>query len=390
MNILELKEKRMSLLTQVADITKRENFSAEDKVQADKILDEVGRLDTQIRGEEARELAEAEAVANELRTKKSGGGQRDEMAEFRHFIATGENRAAATQTVTTTAGGYLIPEGFKSDILKAFLSFGGMYQVSNVFKTPTGNDIQWPTNNDTGNKAFQININTSPEDSGSNTALTFGQKTLKAFKWTSGLIRVPNELFEDEGLSQTLDAFVREALKERMWRGLNQAWTTAAGTTTIQGVVTGATASSVHALSTAISKDNIYDLVGQVDPAYHSNGRFMLNYSTLMAIMKLSVGTSDDRPLWQPSVRDGAPDTILGFPYTINQDVASIAASAKSLLFGDFKYYIIREVADWRLVRLVERFADSDQVGVTLFARYDGQVADGGTHPIKYLTHSAT
>jgi len=127
-----------------------------------------------------------------------------------------------------------------------------------------------------------------------------------------------------------------------------------------------------------------------VDPLYRSNARFMFNDSTLEAIKKLTFGDADGRPLWQPSVAVGAPDTIEGKPYVINQSMANIGASAASVLFGDFSYYFIREVADWRLVRLNERYAEKDQVGFTLFARYDAKVIDAGTHPIYKLVHAAS
>jgi hypothetical protein len=39
---------------------------------------------------------------------------------------------------------------------------------------------------------------------------------------------------------------------------------------------------------------------------------------------------------------------------------------------------------------LNERYAEKDQVGFTLFARYDGFVADAGTHPIKYMAHATS
>jgi HK97 family phage major capsid protein len=62
------------------------------------------------------------------------------------------------------------------------------------------------------------------------------------------------------------------------------------------------------------------------------------------------------------------------------------ATSVKSILFGDFSKYLIRDVADIRLVRMDERYADYDQVGFTAFMRSDGDLLDAGTHPVKYLT----
>ena len=70
--------------------------------------------------------------------------------------------------------------------------------------------------------------------------------------------------------------------------------------------------------------------------------------------------------------------------------MASMAASAKSILFGDFKNYRVRRVAGVQVMRLVERYADFNQVGFVAFQRWDGNLVDAGTHPIKYLQNSAT
>ena len=57
----------------------------------------------------------------------------------------------------------------------------------------------------------------------------------------------------------------------------------------------------------------------------------------------------------------------------------------KSMLFGALKKYQIRRVAEMRILRLTERFADFGQVGFLGLARYDGNLLDAGTHPVKYL-----
>jgi HK97 family phage major capsid protein len=83
-------------------------------------------------------------------------------------------------------------------------------------------------------------------------------------------------------------------------------------------------------------------------------------------------------------------DTLLGYPLVINQDVASMAANAKSILFGDFSKYKVRRVLDIMVLRLVERYADFGQVGFLCFSRYDGNLIDAGTHPIQFYQNSAT
>jgi HK97 family phage major capsid protein len=85
-----------------------------------------------------------------------------------------------------------------------------------------------------------------------------------------------------------------------------------------------------------------------------------------------------------------APGTILGYQYVINPNMASIGASAKSVLFGDFANYVIRYAGPERLKVLTERFADTDQIGLVLLQRVDAMLMDAGTHPIKYLIHAAS
>jgi HK97 family phage major capsid protein len=45
--------------------------------------------------------------------------------------------------------------------------------------------------------------------------------------------------------------------------------------------------------------------------------------------------------LWRPSVKEGEPDRILGRPIYTSVYMPTIAAGAKTVLFGDFAYYWI-------------------------------------------------
>ncbi len=48
----------------------------------------------------------------------------------------------------------------------------------------------------------------------------------------------------------------------------------------------------------------------------------------------------DSRPLWQMSAQSGFgaafPETILGKPFEINQDMPAMTTGLKSILYGDF------------------------------------------------------
>jgi len=178
-----------------------------------------------------------------------------------------------------------------------------------------------------------------------------------------------------------------EMMGERQARALNAAFTTGDGSGKPTGFVTDASTGE-NAAATALTRDNLLDLMHSVDPLYQrsANAAYMFNDSTLAYIKKLSIGSADDRPLWVPSMREGAPDTIEGKPYVINQDMADIGTTNKSVAFGDWSKYIIRRVAQGGMKRLNERYADSLTIGFILWGRYDGKLIN--TSAIKVIEHA--
>ena len=70
----------------------------------------------------------------------------------------------------------------------------------------------------------------------------------------------------------------------------------------------------------------------------------------------------------------GEPDRILGFTYVINQDFPNIASGAKTIAFGDWSKYIIRQVLDLSIVRLDQTYADLMQTAFLGYLRTDGKL----------------
>lgn len=276
----------------------------------------------------------------------------------------------------------VVPEGFWPELQRAMLQFGGMIGVSRVLTTQTGNDLPVTTTNGTAIKGEIVgeNVEVGEQDE------TFDQITLKAFKYTSKIIRVSAEFLEDAFFD--VEGYIASIVGERIGRIRNQHYTTGAGTTQPKGAITAATLGKTTASATAIAFGELIDLEHSVDAAYRNGPqvRFMFHDLILAALKKLGVGTGDARPLWQPGVAVGAPDTIDGYRYTINNDMDStVAADKKTILFGDFSKYWIREVGSIRLLRLAERFAEFDQIGFIAFMRSDANLIDAGTGPVKFL-----
>ena len=300
-------------------------------------------------------------------------------------LLTPEERALIEEralTVTTTAGGYLIPEGFMTKLEEALKYYCPFMDFSTVFNTETGNDLPMPTNDDTSNKGAILGINTQ----GSQVDPSFGQVVFKAYKIYPKIVLVPVELLQDSYFD--LPTYLAKIFGERIGRFLTETFTTGNGTTAPQGIITGATASGITASASAITRNNLVDVKFSVDPAYRQNAKWMFNDSTLKYIMKLIDG--DSRPLYQPSPIVGQADTIEGHPFIINNEMASIGASAKSILFGDYSKYMVRVVKPMTMVTFKEKYMDYFQMGYTAYGRWDGRVIDAGTHPFRYLLHGTT
>lgn len=302
----------------------------------------------------------------------------------RNYRAARRELRAAMSTSAGT-GGETIPEGFVNNFEVALLAFGGPRQVATVIRTDKGNQLTWPSTNDTSNKGALIAESTADAEQG----IATSSITLNAYKYTSKIIKVPAELLEDSAFD--LVSFCGERCGERIGRILADHFTTGTGSGQPNGMVTAATSGVTAASATAIAANELIELQHSVDPAYRNGpgAGWMFHDTILLAIRKLK--DDDGQYMWQPGMRADAPDQLLGKPYTINQSMAStIEASAKTVLFGLLSKYIIRDVRTLRLKHLKERYAEYDQEAFIAYSRHDGELLDAGTHPVKYLVQAAS
>jgi HK97 family phage major capsid protein len=305
----------------------------------------------------------------------------DKAPTSRADLAGLEVRAQAT--TPGTGGGYTVPTGFVRELEAAMLAFGGMREVARVIRTDGDGALPIPTANDTNQKGVILAENTQVAEQD----IVFGQITLDSYKYSSKMIRVSIELLQDSAID--ISAFIGQALGERIARATNEHFTVGTGTGQPRGAVTAATLGKTGAAAqlTSVIYDDFVDLMHSVDPAYRQGARYMLHDSTLKAAKKLKDTTG--RPIWAAGMAVGEPDTILGAPYTINQDMPQMGASAKSVLYGNFSSYWIRDVAPFTLLRLDERFADYHQIAFLAFSRHDGDLIDAGVSPVRYFAHAA-
>lgn len=289
----------------------------------------------------------------------------------------------AQSAVTDAAGGYTVPEGFSGEIDRAMKAWGPMWDADIVreLTTSTGNDLPWPTVDDTAQTGALKAENAAVVDDGSGD-VAFGQKMLNAFVYSTKLVRIPIELLQDSAFD--MEALLEDLFGERLGRLANTVLTTGTGAAQPNGIVTASSLGKTAAGAAAITSDELIDLVHSVDPAYRQSPkcRFMFNDTTMAAIRKLKDGQGNY--LWQMGdVRAGEPDRLLAHPYSVNQAMANIATGQKTVLFGDFGRYVVRKVRGFTVLTLRERYAENFQVGMVGFKRFDGELLNSAA--VKHL-----
>jgi len=361
-------DKYMAKVDQIEAQEKRDAEFAKDIEKSDK-KDFTDEQKTELRSQVFRKLITTKGIPN--------------FSEDERKIAE-EVRAQAT--TPGSAGGYLIDSQISKAIEIALLNYGGVYNVSKIRKTKKGGTLNIPTRNSTATKASFVGENTQMTGKD----IAYGNIELKAFSLKSNIVKASWEVLQDSEFDMNADIF--DDLRDDIGRGMAYYLVKGAGHSSSEnyGIETAATASGVSAAASALTRDNIVDLLHSVDIAYRNlpSARFGLNDSTLKAIRKLTIGTSDDRPLWQPGIAAGVPDTIEGYKYFVDNDIDAIGAGLTSMYFGAFEKFIVRIVKEMTLVRLDERYADYGQVGFLMWMRMDSNLKDAGTHPIKKLVHA--
>ncbi len=348
------------------------------------------------RPESLRVLREAREALNNAKPE-----QRDQIA--------GQQSIVYTQG---SSGGYFVPAGFVYDIEQATKYFAQLLDGDTVttLTTSTGQVMPYPTSNDTAQAWHILGESSQILDQGTNQNyptpgaipstdagnVALGHVNFQAWKGSTGLIRVSLELLQDSAFP--FQAFLTERFAERLGRGYEAYLTNGTGSSQPVGIFPAIAASGAVPVTAAGSNANdnlggtgansigytdLINLVHSVDPTYRRGAKFMF-HDNVLAHLKTRIDKYG-RPLWVPAVLAGEPDTLVGYPYIINQSFPVIAPSATTVAFGAWRKFIVRKVKDLSILRLDERFADFGEVGFVGFSRIDSNLVDAGTHPLNLL-----
>jgi len=390
MTLTEMSERRAQIVADAESILNR--AEAESRALNE---EEVQRYDTLFA--EAKSLRDTierrQRLTDEERSLEISTGRRVETTRvptsdtLRSFLTGAERELdfdLRALSFAATEGGELVPDGFVPRIERGMKAFGGVREVASILRTDSGIDLPWPTSDDTGNKGVLV----TPNQLRTELDAAFSFKTLKAYSFSSGIIRVPFELIEDAGVD--IEGELGDMLGERLGRVLAEHYATGTGTDQPEGIATAAAAGPTQTTLGAVTYDELTEILHSVDPAHRANARWLFNDQTLKALRQLK--DNDGNPLFtRGSMADGAPETILGKPYTIVQELDDLdEASGRAIIFGDLKKLKVREVRSIRLQKLSERYAEYGQVALLGHMRADSRLIDPGARAVKAFVNAAS
>ena len=384
--ILALREKRASLWDAAkkyrdAHIGSDGTMTAEDAATYDRMVDDVDRMKKEI-----DRLERQEAIENEMNrpvsqpiVNRPDDGQPKEKEK--RGTATDAYKTAFWNMVRAKTmsyeihnalkigeddhGGYLAPDEFERTLVEALEEQNIFRQFAHVITTSSG-DRKIPVVASKGTASWIDEEAAFPESDD-----TFGMLSIGAFKLAT-TIKVSDELLHDSVFD--VASYIAKEFARRIGAAEEEAFFTGNGTGRPTGILnaTGGAETGVTSAGANISFDDVIDLYYSLRSPYRRNAVFMMNDSTVRALRKLKNGSGDY--LWQPSVTADTPDTILNRPVYTSSYMPTVAAGAKSILFGDMSYYWIADREGRTFQRLNELYAPTGQVGFLSFERVDGKL----------------
>ena len=386
--ILELREKRAKAwdaAKQFLDAKRGADgmLSEEDTATYDKMEQDVMNLGKEIERLERQAAIDAElskATSTPLTVKpgakmgkdekeKSGRASDEYKCSFWNAMrvkAPMPSVLNALQEGTDSEGGYLVPDEFERTLVEALEEENVFRTLAHVIKTSSG-DRKIPVVASKGSASWVDEEGAYQESDDA-----FSQVSIGAYKLGT-MIKVSEELLADSVFD--LEAYISKEFARRIGAREEESFFNGDGKGKPLGILAAAGGAEVGvtaASATAITADEVIDLFYSLKAPYRKNAVWLLNDATVKQIRKLKDSTG--QYLWQPSLVAGTPDTILGRPVKTSAFMPTAAAGAKTIAFGDFKYYWIADRQGRTFKKLSELYAANGQVGFMGTQRVDGKL----------------
>jgi HK97 family phage major capsid protein len=375
-------------------------WSKDDQTTFDNLMEEAERTQRQL--ENHQKVLDMEAEKHFRDVPRNENGQPTEKTEARkgvelflrrmtNQITPEEAIIAIRNTMSTSTGsqgGYTVQTEVAKEVIDYLKDYGAMRRAADRLVTSTGVDLSYPASDGTSETGEIVTQNSAATGAD----MTFATVPLNTFKFGSKKIAIPIELLQDTNVD--ILALVNKRIRDRIGRLANTKFTIGSGTGEPKGVSVAASVGKTGTTGQTLTiiYDDLVDVMDSLDVAYQVEG-CQWQFSQALRKVLRKIKDTQGRPIWTPNydggIAGGYSDELLGFPVNINNDMATPAANAISLAFGNFKQYMIRDAMEVTLFRFEDSaFMANGQVGFLAWARMGGNLLD--VNSIKTYQHSAT
>ena len=308
----------------------------------------------------------------------------DDAARIRSLVK-GEVRALEFERrdVLKSSTGSPVPTSFYDKVIEVARYVGPMLETSTIINTNSGENLQIPRTNAYSTAALVAEAGTIAESDPTFQAFI----TLASYKETF-LVQLSPEMLNDSGLD--ILGYLSTNVGQALGYQANNALTVGTGSSQPTGIVVGAAAgvTGATAVAGAFTADNVIDLVYATDAAVRRMPGFGIMGSTSAIAAARKLKDTTNQYFWQPSLQAGQPDKFLGYAIHENPHMAAVGLSAKSLIAGDLKSYLVRQVGGISLTRSDDFAFANDLVTFKASIRIDGNLPQS-SH-VKYFVGGAT
>ena len=389
--VRELRDQRGKLVADMRAMldkaeTEKRDLSAEETNAYDTLHAQQDSLGQRISREERQVELDREAATKASDEKKDEPAQKREgvIAPTRATLegldkffrglreSLGIESRAVLQSGLDTGGGFLLPqEQLVDQLLQNVDDLVVIRQKATKFRVATAESLGVPSfDTDVDDAGWTTELQTGSED----TAMAFGKRALHPHPFAKR-IKISKDLL---ARLPSIEAFVRSRLAYKFALTEEKGFLTGTGVAQPLGLFTASTDGipttrdvSTGNTTTSITFDGLIEAKYFVKSVYWTRCDWIFHRDAVKQVVKLKDG--DGQYIWRESVRAGEPDTLLGRPLTISEFAPNTFTTGLYVgLFGDLSNYWIADAMDLELQRLVELYAETNQVGIIGRAKADG------------------
>lgn len=344
--------------------TEERALNEEEQTSFGDLEQEIANIDKTIEAEK-RSLAMA---ANQQQQNNNTQKSTEEIEEraFADYVMKAVEQRDGEQNLASGTNGAVIPTTIANRIIKAvkdrcpILERATLYHVQGTLKVPVWGDA----NSHNIKVAFSEDFTELTADAGKFTSID-----LKGY--LVGALTLIGKQLENNASFNVTDFIINQMAEEVAFflegKFLNGEASKVEGALATKTKITSSAA-------TVFTADELIDLQTKIKQVYQTNACWVMHPDTFASVKKLK--DANNRYLFQDDATQEFPYRLLGKPVFLSDNMPKIAASAKTVLYGDLSGLSINIRENMEIQVLREKYATQHALGVIAWAEVDSKVTD--------------